>query len=210
MIFDAFNIQEEEHDDIEELPRINEFEEEVFDDFEVEAEVPSDPAFTVEFNKQQQDMKRKKEELEKISQVITKKAELLKTKNQEKQRLHNLKVQRRKLDVRLKLGDSWDMARRMFGLPQKSTNNDKDFFQLLDSYKTAHPDNSTYMEALRLEITRIVAGFDQLLDEMVIFIYCLQEGSFKVSLNLFENRTLSELWILINKVSRSLNLNELL
>ena len=148
--------------------------------------------------------------MEKISQVITKKAELLKTENQEKQRLHNLKVQRRKLDVRLKLGDSWDMARRMFGLPQKITNNEKDFFQLLDSYKTANPDNSTYMEALRLEITRIVAGFDQLLDEMVIFIYCQHEGSFKVSLNLFENRTLSELWILINKVSRSSNLNELL
>ena len=208
--FDAFNIQEEEHEDMEELPGINEFEEEVFDDFEEEAEVPSDPAFTEEFNKQQQDLKRKEGELEKISQVITKKAELLKAENQEKQRLHNLKVQRRKLDVRLKLGDSWDMARRMFGLPQKSTNNDKDFFQLLDSYKTANPDNSTYMEALRLEITRIVAGFDQLLDEMVIFIYCQQEGSFKVSLNLFENRTLSELWILINKVSRSTNLNELL
>ena len=31
-----------------------------------------------------------------------------------------------------------------------------------------------------------------------------------MSLNLFENRTLSELWILINKISRSTNLNELL
>ena len=149
--------------------------------------MPSDPAFTTEFNKQSHDLKRKKGELEKISQVITKKEELIKDENQEKQRLHNLKVQRRKLDVRLKLGDSWDMARRMFGLPQKSTNNDKDFFQLLDSYRTTNPDNSTYMEALRLEITRIVAGFDQLLDEMVIFIYCQREGSFKVSLNLFEN-----------------------
>ena len=45
---------------MEELPGINEFEEEVFDDFEVEAEVPSDPAFTEEFNKQQQDLKRRK------------------------------------------------------------------------------------------------------------------------------------------------------
>ena len=31
-----------------------------------------------------------------------------------------------------------------------------------------------------------------------------------MSLNLFENKTLSELWILINEVSRSTNLNELL
>ena len=148
--------------------------------------------------------------MEKISQFITKKDELLKAENEEKQRLHNLKVQRRKLDVRLKLGDSWDMARRMFGLPQKSTNNDIEFLQLLDSYRMANPDNSLYMEALRLEILRIVAGFDQVLDEMVIFVYCQHEGSFKVSLNLFENRALSELWILINKVSRSTNLNELL
>ena len=174
--FDAFNIQQEEEHEDEELPSVNEHEEEVFNEFVEEAEVPSDPAFTAEFNKQSHDLKRKKGELEKISQVITKKVELLKVENQEKQRLHNLKVQRRKLDVILKLGDSWDMGRRMFGLPQKSTNNDKDFFQLLDSYRTANSDNSTYMEALRLEITRIVAGFDQLLDEMVIFIYCQQEG----------------------------------
>ena len=98
----------------------------------------------------------------------------------------------------------------MFGLPQKSTNNDREFLQLLDNYRTANPDNSLYMEALRLEISRIVAGFDQVLDEMVIFVYCQPEGSFKVSLSLFENRTLSELWILINKVIRSTNMNELL
>ena len=98
----------------------------------------------------------------------------------------------------------------MFGLPQKSTNNYKYFLRLLDNYKTANPYNFLYMEALRLEITRIVAGFDQMLDEMVIFVYCQREGSFKVSLNLFENRTLSELWILINKVNMSTNLNELL
>ena len=209
--FDAFNIHEEEQEEAKELPGVNEHEEEAsFDDWEEEGEVPSDPAFNEEFKKQQQDLKRKEGELEKISQVITKKAELLKAENEEKQRLHNLKVQRRKLDVRLKLGDSWDMARRMFGLPQKSTNNDREFLQLLDSYRTANPDNSLYMEALRLEISRIVAGFDQVLDEMVIFVYCQREGSFKVSLNLFENRTLSELWILINKVSRSTNLNELL
>ena len=81
--FDAFNIQEEEQED-EELPGINEIEKEVFDEFEEEAEVPSDSAFTAEFNKQQQDLKRKKGELEKISQVITKKVELLKSENQEK------------------------------------------------------------------------------------------------------------------------------
>ena len=135
---------------------MNEYEEEAsFDDWE-EGELPSDPSFNEEFKKQQQDLRRKEDELEKISQVITKKVELLKAENEEKQRLHNLKIQQRRLDVRLKMGDSWDKARRMFGLPQKSTNNDKDFLRLLDIYKIANPDNSLYMEALRLEITRIV------------------------------------------------------
>ena len=59
---------------MEELPGINELEEEVFDDFEEEGEVPSDLAFTKEFKKQQKDLKRKEGELEKISQVISNKA----------------------------------------------------------------------------------------------------------------------------------------
>ena len=67
--FDAFNIQQEEEHEDEELPGVNEFEEEVFDEFEEETEVPSDPAFTAEFNKQSQDLKRKKVELEKIYQI---------------------------------------------------------------------------------------------------------------------------------------------
>ena len=62
----------------------------------------------------------------------------------------------------------------MFGLPQKITNNDRDFLHLLDMYRIANPYNSLYMEALRLEITRIVVGFDQVLYEMVIFVYCQQ------------------------------------
>ena len=144
------------------------------------------------------------------TKVISKKADLLKLENQEKQRLHNLRVERRRLDVRLKLGDKWDEARRVFGLPQKSTNNDKDFLHLLDNYRKANPDNFIYMEALRLEITRVVAGFEKVLNELAIFVYYQQEGSFKVSLNLLENRSLTELWILINKVCRTSELNEFL
>ena len=62
----------------------------------------------------------------------------------------------------------------MFGLPQKSTNNDRDFLHLLDSYRTTDPDNSLYLEALKLDITRIFDGFDQVQDEMVIFVYFQQ------------------------------------
>ena len=179
--FDALN-----EDYIEELPGVNYSEPEAsFDEWE--EEVHLDAQFDEELKKQQLNIQRKEDELEKISQVISKKAELLKLENEEKQRLHNLKVQQRRLDVRLKLGDNWDRARRMFGLPQKGTNNDRDFLHLLDSYRSANPDNSLYMEALRIEISRIVAGFDKVKDEMEIYIYCEQEESFKVSLNFFEN-----------------------
>ena len=72
--------------------------------------------FNEEFKKQQLDLRRKEDKIEKIYQIISKKAELLKLENEEKQRLHNLRIQRRRLDVRIKLGDSWDKERRMFGL----------------------------------------------------------------------------------------------
>ena len=170
VIIDAFNDALNE-DYREDLPGVNESEPEAsFDEWE--EEVPLDAQFDEEFKKQQLNLQRKEDELEKISQVISKKAELLKLENEENQRLHNLKVQQRRLDVRLKLGDNWDRARRMFGLPQKGTNNDRDFLHLLDSYRSANPDNSLYMEALIIEISRIVAGFDKVRDEMAIYIYC--------------------------------------
>ena len=75
----------------------------MFDECE-EGKVPSDPQFEEDFKKQQLDLQRKESELEKISQVISKKADILKIENQEKQRLHNPKVQQRRLDVKLKSG----------------------------------------------------------------------------------------------------------
>ena len=88
---------------------MNETEEEAsFDDWE-EDELPSDPMFNEKFKKQQLDLRRKEDDLEKISQVISKKAELLRAENKENQRLHNLKIQRRRLDVRLKL-DVWSSS----------------------------------------------------------------------------------------------------
>ena len=155
-------------------------------------------------------LQNKEDELEKISQVITKKAELLKLENEKNKVFTILKFNKEDWTLELKMGDNWDKARTMFGLPQKSTNNDRDFLHLLDNYRFANPDNSLYMEALRIEISRIVDGFDKVRDELAIFVYCQKEGSFKVSLNFFENRTLSELWILLNKVCRTSELNELL
>ena len=66
------------------------------------------------------------------------------------------------------------------------------------------------MDALKKEISRITNGYDKVREVLIIYIYCQSEGSFIVSLLMLGNRTLTELWVLINKVCRSTELNELL
>ena len=95
-------------------------------------------------------------------------------------------------------------------MPQLSTNNDRQFLHLLDKLEISNPNNDVYMNAIKTEVSRITAAFDRSLNEMSIFVYCQSEGSFKVSLHLFENRSLSEIWVLLNKVKRSSKLNEVL
>ena len=74
--FDAFNDALNE-DYQEELPRINESEPEAsFDEWE--EEVPSNAQFDEQFKKYQLNLQRKEDKLEKIYQLISKKAELLK------------------------------------------------------------------------------------------------------------------------------------
>ena len=164
-------------------------EESNFEDWEEEA--PVDPVFEEELKKQQAELKRKEAELKKVSQIIDKKKEIQREENLEKQRLHNIRVEERRRDVKLKIGARWDEARRVFDLPQLSTNNDRKFLHLLDRLETANPNYDMYMNAIKVEISSITAGFDRLLNEMSIFVYCQSEGSFKVSLHLFENRSLS-------------------
>ena len=169
-----------------------------------------DPLFEEEFRKQQAELKRKEAEMKKVSQIIDKHKELQREENLEKQRLFNIRVEERRRDVRLKIGARWDEARRVFDLPQLSTNDDRKFLHLLDRLETANPNFDMYMDAIKVEISSISAGFDRHLNEMSIFVTCQREGSYKVSLQLFENRSLSETWVLLSKVKRSSELNEIL
>lgn len=78
---------------------------------------PVDLRFEKELQKQQAELKRSKDELQRTSQVIYKKAELQKAELAEKQRRHNIKVLARKRDVELKINERRDEARRMMSLP---------------------------------------------------------------------------------------------
>lgn len=95
-------------------------------------------------------------------------------------------------------------------IPQTDTNNDHGFLQVLDRYRKANPDNSLYMQSLNIEISRIITGFDRVGKKVKIYVYCHNEGSFNVSLHFLENRKLSEIWVLMGKVCRTSELNELL
>lgn len=66
------------------------------------------------------------------------------------------------------------------------------------------------MKSLDLGISRVSAAYDPVRQEMDIFVYWHQEGTFKASLNFFEHRTLSELWILMSKVKKTSELNIIL
>ncbi|KAK1354762.1 hypothetical protein POM88_048018 [Heracleum sosnowskyi] len=98
----------------------------------------------------------------------------------------------------------------MFDIPQRGTNNDATFLKLLEKIRTVYPDNSLYMKALKEDILRITSAFDQVRQELFIYVSSALEGSFTISLDLLQRRSLSELWILMSKVKRSSYLNEFL
>ena len=82
-------------------PGYKESEQENFDDwYKDDTPLDIDPLFEDEYRKQQSDLRRKEDEIEKIAQVVTQRAQLQKVENDEKQRLHDLKFQKRRLDVR--------------------------------------------------------------------------------------------------------------
>ncbi|KAK1357390.1 hypothetical protein POM88_050646 [Heracleum sosnowskyi] len=182
-----------------------------FDDWEDEADLYTpDPLFEKELKKQQAELRRKEDENAKVSDIISQRLKIQKAEHEDKQRLHSIHVKERRLDVRMKQGSKWDKAREMFDIPQRGTNNDATFLKLLEKIRTVNPDNSLYMKALKEDILRITSAFDQVRQELFIYVSSALEGSFTISLDLLQRRSLSELWILMSKVKRSSCLNELL
>ncbi|KAK1373326.1 hypothetical protein POM88_029519 [Heracleum sosnowskyi] len=182
-----------------------------FDDWDDEADLYTpDPLFQKELKKQQADLRRKEDENARVSNIISQRLKIQKAEHEDKQRLHSIHVKEKRLDVRMKQGSKWDKARKMFDIPQRSTNNDATFLKLLEKIRTVNPDNSLYMKALKEDILRITSAFDQVRQELHIYVSSALEGSFTVSLDLLQRRSLSELWILMSKVKRSSCLNELL
>lgn len=70
--------------------------------------------------------------------------------------------------------------------------------------------NQDYIDALNYEVVRISPKYDRVSEELIIFVDCRTRGSQRVSLQFFQGRTLTELWVLKPKVSTSSELGILL
>ena len=71
---------------------------------------------------------------------------------------------------------------------------------MLEIFKKVNPDNDAYMKALKNEISGLTIGYDQVRLEAWLNVNTSHNGFLKVSLPMLENRTVSELWVVANKV----------
>ena len=128
----------------------------------------------------------------------------------EKQKIYDAACVQKNLDVKHKVGKDWDIARRIFNGPHREPFDDKKFMSLIYDLGEVNPDEDLFMHALSLELWYITVAVRNLLDEWELIIYTRRNGTFRLSVEFLKSFTVTELWVLRNKVKRSSNLNELL
>lgn len=102
-------------------------------------QAPPDPEFDKEMLEQATILKQREDRLEKTTQPLDKRAEIKKSEQAEKQRLHHINLEEKKRYILYKNGPRWDEAKRQKSTPQLSTNNDKQFLTILRRYKEVNP-----------------------------------------------------------------------
>ena len=128
----------------------------------------------------------------------------------EKQKIYDAAIKQKNLDIRRKEGKSWDIARRIFNGPQREPFDDNKFLSLIYDLREVNPDEDVFMHAFALELNYLTVGVNNLLEEWELIVYTQRNGSFRLSVESLKSFSVSELWVLRNKVRRSSNLNELL
>uniref|UniRef100_A0A162A0B6 Uncharacterized protein n=1 Tax=Daucus carota subsp. sativus TaxID=79200 RepID=A0A162A0B6_DAUCS len=128
----------------------------------------------------------------------------------EKQKIYDAAIKQKNLDIRRKEGKSWDIARRIFNGPQREPFDDNKFLSLIYDLREVNPDEDVFMHAFALELNYVTVGVNNLLEQWELIVYTQRNGSFRLSVESLKSFSVSELWVLRNKVRRSSNLNELL
>ena len=128
----------------------------------------------------------------------------------EKQKIYDAACKQKNLDIKRKVGKSWDIAKRIFNGPQRESFNDRKFLSLIYDLREVNPDEDIFMHAFALEIDYLTVGVNNLLEQWELIVYTRRNGSFRLSVEFLKSFSVSELWVLRNKVKRCSNLNELL
>ncbi|KAL1805098.1 hypothetical protein ACET3Z_028166 [Daucus carota] len=159
------------------------------------------------FKAQHEASKAKLQELQKLVDEKRTTDELVKL---EKQKLWDAKCKEKREDISRKVGESWDIARQILSGPQREPFNDGKFKSFIYDLREANPNEDMFMRALALELEYLTIGVKNLLNEWEIIISTQRNGTFRVSIDLFKFLSLTEIWVIRNKIRRSSNLNELL
>ncbi|KAL1818287.1 hypothetical protein ACET3Z_013156 [Daucus carota] len=128
----------------------------------------------------------------------------------EKQKIYDAAIKQKNLEIKRKEGKGWDIARRIFNGPQRETFDDKKFLSLIYDLREVNPDEDVFMHAFALELEYVTTAVRGLLEEWELIVYTRRNGSFRLSVEFLKSFSVSELWVLRNKVKRCSNLNELL
>ena len=128
----------------------------------------------------------------------------------EKQKIWDAACKQKNLDIKRKVGKTWDIACRIFNGPQREPFEDRKFMSLIYDLREVNPDEDVFMHALTLELYYITVFVKNLLDEWEFIVYTRRNGTFRLSVDFLKSFTVTELWVLRNKVKRCSNLNELL
>ena len=89
----------------------------------------------------------------------------------EKQKIYDAACVQKNLDIKHKVGKSWDIARRIINGPQREPFDDKKFMSLIYDLREVNPDEDLFMHALSLELWYITVAVRNLLDEWELIIY---------------------------------------
>ncbi|KAL1826543.1 hypothetical protein ACET3Z_004955 [Daucus carota] len=128
----------------------------------------------------------------------------------EKQKIYDAAIKQKNLEIKRKEGKGWDIGRRIFNGPQRETFDDKKFLSLIYDLREVNPDEDVFMHAFALELEYVTVAVRGLLEEWELIVYTQRNGSFRLSVEFLKSFSVSELWVLRNKVKRCSNLNELL
>ena len=114
------------------------------------------------------------------------------------------------MDVAREVGESWDIAKRIFYRPQREAFEDIKFKSFIYDLREVNPNEDDFMRALAIQLDYVTVGVNNLLDHWEFIIFTHRNGTFRVSVDSFKSLSLTEIWVVRNKIRRISNLNELI